>query len=881
MRVCAAKEKYRAGQRNRQIGRVLLRVVTFVLAVVVVPATILSGCGGGGEGGGAGGSQAPFTVAAESSVSGTQGSGLLLPVDLTRHPGFTDTVTVTLDNPPAGMVADTIVFSGETASALLPITVTHQAALRNHSLNVIGKSGSASHMVPVTLSVGAAQPMAQQKIVEALQAGKLDYGTSLLYRAYALFGDRRLPSEYQGPSLEEDNLLFDEIRQALGTFSSNMQARLQPFIVRPADPASVWNVTTPTAPGAAMLREAPQFGNVLAIAPPAQCPLNQAGGWASKRSAAHPVRVWAKCHGVLEYDAKSQELIDQALAVLDKIYEPMTKWMGPPLLDQDGGDDAIDFYILGSSDYVFRRNKEFLAVAMGVTYSDSPEEDNSSSGFVILQRDLANTPSFHSTIIHEFFHVLQTRHNDKYQSHRIASGVDVFEKHWFVEASATWAEAHFDLTLKPWVDGRAAYFAVHTLFEDPFQISSKGLNAVGIVGTNASGISADLHPYSAYIWPHFVEQEKKDKEATFMGQIWVGLEAVTTFEQADDVIDSVYSFADNFKTFALRNLNQEYVPGDPLPKTERYVSLDPDQFPDGVGPKFLPENGLGSLKADLENSYPLELDTLSARYVRLLALDQKIQKVEFDFSQLQPAGFTDVQALVSTTTGWVSKPLDLGSGKTTFCFDTGPTTTEVRGSFDDIRLVVANHAKREKVSGALVVRPQSKPCTPVWTGRFVQRATVLDYTFTAEATFEFDDTAPQVPGTIPYRLRSGNYSYTSPASDTGGCIDRARAGGPMRPGWDPNIGGSTGAALTIYTTTRPYKFFLIGKTVVDGTQTPCVGKESRLYAPEFTWGLVLPGQNGVLEDVVSDDGNTIQGSRDISNGGIGYHLAWQFTKSGE
>lgn len=76
MRVCAAKEKC-YGRRDRQIGCVLLRCVTFVLAVVVVPATILSGCGGGGEGGTGSGSQAPFTVAAESSVSGTQGSGLL------------------------------------------------------------------------------------------------------------------------------------------------------------------------------------------------------------------------------------------------------------------------------------------------------------------------------------------------------------------------------------------------------------------------------------------------------------------------------------------------------------------------------------------------------------------------------------------------------------------------------------------------------------------------------------------------------------------------------------------------------------------------------------------------------------------------------------
>lgn len=457
MRVCAAKEKYRAGRRDRQIGRVLLRCVTFVLAGVVIPAMLLGGCGGG-EGGGGSGSPAPFTVAAESSVSGSQGSGLLLPVDLTRHQGFTDTVTVTLENPPSGMETDTIVFSGETSSALLPIRVTEQAVLGNHSLNVIGKSGSASHIVPVTLSVGAAQPMAQQKIVEALQAGTLDYGTSLLYRAYALLGDRRLPSEYEGPSLEEDNLLFDEIRRALGTFSPDMQARLQPFIVRPADPASVWNATTPTAPGAAALQEAPQFSNVLAIAPPAQCPLNQSGGWVSKRSAAHPVRVWAQCQGLPSYDKDNPELIDKTLAVLDKIYEPMTKLMGQPILDQDGGDEAIDFYIMDNLTYVFRNKAKTYNIGNGSAPSDLPERNNGSSAFVTLARHRAFLKSFHMTVIHEFFHVLQKSHNKQFmfRDAPIASGVNVTvkEEHWFAEASATWAKAHFDRMLK-WKDGRA------------------------------------------------------------------------------------------------------------------------------------------------------------------------------------------------------------------------------------------------------------------------------------------------------------------------------------------------------------------------------------------------------------------------------------------
>lgn len=245
---------------------------------------------------------------------------------------------------------------------------------------------------------------------------------------------------------------------------------------------------------------------------------------------------------------------------------------------------------------------------------------------------------------------------------------------------------------------------------------------------------------------------------------------MTTFEQADDVIDSVYSFEKNFKTFALRNLNQPYLPGDPLPRKERYVSLDPDQFPDGVGPNFLPENSPGILKADLESSFPLTLDNLSASYVHLVVHDPKIQKVQFDFSQLQPAGFTDVQALVATTNGWVSKPLNLGSGTATFCFNKGPTTTEgpttkeVQGSFIDIRLVVANHGKREgnKVAGNLTVRPKSAQCAPVYEGTTTfsgQRAGgfALIRKGSARVTWE-----PIPGGSGDYRVREGTVTIETP-----------------------------------------------------------------------------------------------------------------------
>lgn len=103
---------------------------------------LLSACGGGGGSGsnGGGASTAKFAVAVEpAAVTASQGAGALVPVKLSRDAGFTDSVTVTLDNPPAGIEADTVVFSGVNDKALLPVSVASSAALGNSTLDVIAK----------------------------------------------------------------------------------------------------------------------------------------------------------------------------------------------------------------------------------------------------------------------------------------------------------------------------------------------------------------------------------------------------------------------------------------------------------------------------------------------------------------------------------------------------------------------------------------------------------------------------------------------------------------------------------------------------------------------------------------------------------------------
>ena len=157
------------------------------------------------------------------------------------------------------------------------------------------------------------------------------------------------------------------------------------------------------------------------------------------------------------------------------------------------------------------------------------------------QRGLLYTSKFKGVLMHEFFHVLQFAYNAEFSVGAVAGRADARERYWFTEASAQWAEAHFDRTI-PGLDGeRIACQDVHRLFAQYFLPQFESLN-------KAAG---DAHANAAYIWPYFVEQETGGP--AFMGSIWSALDAVSTWEQADKAIDAAYSFAANFKRFALRN----------------------------------------------------------------------------------------------------------------------------------------------------------------------------------------------------------------------------------------------------------------------------------------------------------------------------------------
>src|SRR4051812_31828128 len=104
-------------------------------------------------------------------------------------------------------------------------------------------------------SVGAGSPpllagdSSQSLITADLASGAIDLATSLELRAWALFGDPRLPERYDGTgSAGEDGALFEDIATNLASLPAERQTELSRYLLRPTDPHSP--LSDPTVPSA-------------------------------------------------------------------------------------------------------------------------------------------------------------------------------------------------------------------------------------------------------------------------------------------------------------------------------------------------------------------------------------------------------------------------------------------------------------------------------------------------------------------------------------------------------------------------------------------------------------------------------------------------------
>jgi len=567
------------------------RLVTLAVVAVLAAAT---GCGGGGQGGQGG----------RGGQGGSGGAGL------TGFGGFglTDGGGSTGADGPPLTPAPPICGNGivEATEACDPGDTTGCALGRPCSATCTCVAGPAAPTNPGAL------------IAQALADGRIDYFTSLLYRAYLLAGDGRLPIEFDGDlTVGEDSALFLEVSALWGSLTTAQQQQLGPYVVRPNDPTSIYS-----APPTSMF-----FGDDDFLAmpgdPPAPCPVLPGGGVDWRYQTSTHFVVWSCGDGnpatltppVSDLNAGKRQAV---AALAEQVWAKEVPSLGAPRVDIDLTDSGMrtDIYLVPLNVCIRRRDDNALCVPLGSPTTiaaavPAPPCDTSrgpltSSGFVLMRLDLvpdaapaASTPeTARSDFAHEFFHLITYGLNLQAQGGDCRdnrfTGPVANKTSWLTEASATWAEWAYTRDDNP--DYRLRRF--HGYQGRDAKIRSLLDNDLR---------AADNPSYQAYVYPLFLSQEAGGPMP--FEQFWKTVTTARTREQLDDLLNARFPFENHFRDFAAKMLNKT-LPGDPL--APLLSTTDSAAMADVVPQKMLPEVALP--ESDTDIPFRMTIAPLAAQY---------------------------------------------------------------------------------------------------------------------------------------------------------------------------------------------------------------------------------------------------------------------------
>jgi hypothetical protein len=458
-----------------------------------------------------------------------------------------------------------------------------------------------------------------QLIAVALKEGIIDYETSLLYRAYALYGDPRLPADYLGNviALDDGTSLFREVIINESSISAGTMDLLKPFMLRPNDPESHYSTT---------MRSLKAAGTKSAVE-----------NWDSRLAAGGRARVWVPAGNamlsryVTEVNEAWQTLFFGpgliALPHADSVGHPMTV-INP--------DDAVDLYFIPLGTFDPRRDSCMIGSVMGrCTFIDAAGwacptrpffTDRTSSGYIII--DQAATGSHRiGTIAHELFHLGQFRY-------------DLRETHWLYESTAVWAE----------------FTVLQRLNRNPQYIRNDLIWLYMDLERPLDRDTPPDHAYDAYLFPLFIQMQSNDHEA--IARVWMAARAQP--DMGARAYDGLFPFNEHFKEFALRNWNEHPVP-------RLYREIDPGFDPDLRPPiKATLEIPKGS-----EETIEERLASLSIIYIEIKVdlEDEDNRLLRFDLSQFTEDPDAGIDAIV--TISGKEPELQRWSDRTevTFCLD--------------------------------------------------------------------------------------------------------------------------------------------------------------------------------------------------------------------
>jgi hypothetical protein len=591
-------------------------------------------------------------------------------------------------------------------------------------------------------------------IAEALDAGTIDYPTSLQYRAYALFGDSRLPPEYDGKlRFGEDQGLFLEASRVWGTLTDEERVGLEPFMLRPTEDGSIYS---PKRAAAVHSRAALAWqGSAGASAAPGSledsvCPEVPETGLADWRwTAAENSNfvVWSCGGGDLTQDP-DLSLRETVAAVAEDVWSAMTKEAGKPRPDDFKvgplPQDRIDVYVVKGAQCKQRqktcaqietdeRGMRPIAAAIPAQPCDRTVNGaETSSAFILVDRDSVNTSGhFRYAFAHEFFHVLEDAKNLEAQG---GSCFDVFSgktralTSWLTEASAEWASwAFFPDDDRDW---RSRMFLAFQRNREPHRDSLLSVEG--------------QRPYEAFIYPFFVQQEAGGDRSAFL-EVWDGSASARTPNDLNDLLDQNLSFADHFRDFAVQNFNTTLE----LPASEPHYQTQDTAIPTGVEPNLLPDFPV-NVPGD-PFTLPIALQPLAAQYQHF-KLANTVRYLLIDAGAASDT--LDADALANIRGQWQRRKGT--AGVLEFCRE------KAEDDVGELVLVVSNHARRPEgmVHGAFKVDARAS-CPAAWRGSITA---LLTYDEDRIITTDFDSSTYS-------RHEKERQSWTITTSSPAGPVD--------------------------------------------------------------------------------------------------------------
>lgn len=289
----------------------------------------------------------------------------------------------------------------------------------------------------------SAPPKSSVDLIEQdYQDKKLDYETSLLYKAYAIYQHPDLPKKYRSKEKTRDGTsIFREIRRNWDKLSPQTKGKLKPFFTNPLDEESIYQQISRLSDNSWDLIPKAYAADLIT-------PYTTANG---------KIKIWTR-KGMGE-----EQLAQWVLEAfdIDNIYERETVLMeSHPLPDNKlfGDDDLLDIYFVNMTD-------------AGVCIP-GPITGNKCPCFIELNKNLSEK-ELQSAVAHEFFHALQ-------------ASIDFFEHNWWDESTASWSE-HF---IYPDYDVEHGFLPSYF---DNYKMRESLTKEDG------------RHEYGSYVWPLYLD----------------------------------------------------------------------------------------------------------------------------------------------------------------------------------------------------------------------------------------------------------------------------------------------------------------------------------------------------------------------------------------